>query len=140
MISIENNTLAPMHILAEPTGAPRYLKVLSVMNTSAELSWNRVPCCHQNGIIGHYLIVYYYTLPNLTMVEKQSETVGNVLEITLLNLRPNTEYFVRVAGVNRAGPGLFSLPLVLITEGGKKLGLFKQEPWCFIIMLFCFVL
>ena len=119
-------------ILEEPTSAPRELKILRVMDTYAELSWKTIPCCDQHGIIGHYWILYDHILPNGTMVEEESKTLGNFLEITLLNLRPNTEYFVRVAGVNGAGPGASSLPLALITTGGKKMGLFKQSPRCFI--------
>ena len=78
------------------------------------------------------MILYDYTLPNGTLVEEQSRTLGNVLEIALLNLLPNTEYVVRVAGVNQAGRGATSVPLALITAGGKKMGLFKHSPCCFI--------
>ena len=72
------------------------------------------------------------------MVEEQSRTMMNVLEYTLGNLRPNTDYVVRVAGVNRAGPGATSLPLPLITAGGKKMGLLKHGQCCFMpVVLFC---
>ena len=90
------------------------------MEASAELSWNAIPCPHQNGIIQHYLIVYDYVLPNGTLVEGHSRTLGNILRITLLDLRPNTDYVVRVAGVNHGGVGVYSSPLALITPGGKK--------------------
>ena len=125
-------------ILTEPTSGPRKFRILRVMDTFAELSWKHIPCCHQHGTIGHYSILYDYILPNGTIVEEQSRTIGNVLETVLLNLRPNTEYVVRVAGVNRAGRGASSLPLALITAGGKKMFLFKPMPCCFInAVLFC---
>ena len=125
MICITNNNLAP---LAEPTSGPRDVKILRTMDRYAELSWKPIPCCHQNGIIGHYLILYDYISPNGTMVEDQAITIGNVLEGLLLNLRPNTEYAVRVAGVNRAGPGASSSPLTLITAGGENMGLLRHSP------------
>ena len=125
-------------ILAEPTRGPRELKILTAMTTCAELSWKHIPCCQQHGTIRHYLIVYEHTLPTGITVQQQSKTTGNVLKVLLLNLRPNTDYVVRVAGVNRAGRGASSPPLDLTTDSGKKMGLFKSDPCCFInAVLFC---
>ena len=101
------------------------MKILKISKTYAELSWKQIPCCHQNGIIGHYLILYDCILPNGTVVEDKARTKGNILKGKILNLHPNTEYVVKVAGVNRAGPGVSSWPLTVITPGGKKMGLFK---------------
>ena len=102
------------------------------MDTYAHFSWKPIPCCHQHGVIGYYLILYDYVLPNGTLVEDRIKTVGNVLEYYVMDFLPNTEYVVRVAGVNRAGQGVSSLPLPLITDGGKKMGLFTQSPCCVI--------
>ena len=105
-------------ILAEPTGAPKDVKILSIKRTSAELSWKAIPCPQQNGRILWYLIRHDYELPNGTFAFQQSETFGDALNITFTNLRPNRNYVVRVAGVNDAGVGAFSSPIQLITPGG----------------------
>ena len=59
-------------------------------------------------------------LPNGSLMDKSYNTLGHTLEVTLLNLRLNTDYAVSIAGVTRAGIGVFSLPLALITAGGKQ--------------------
>ena len=105
-------------ILAEPTKAPKNVKILWIRTTSAELSWKTIPCLYQNGMILRYLVRNDYELPNGTFAMQQSETSSNTLKITFMNLRPNRKYSVRVAGVNQAGVGAFSLPLELITLGG----------------------
>ena len=104
--------------LAEPTGAPMNVKILWIKGTSAELSWKAIPRPEQNGIILRYLVRHDYELPNGTFAVQQSETIWNALDITLWNLSPNRNYAVRVAGVNDAGVGAFSLPIQLITPGG----------------------
>ena len=105
-------------ILAEPTEAPKRVKILSIKKTSAKLSWNAIPCPQQNGRILRYLVRHDYELPNGTFAVQQSETFLDSLEITLMNLHPNRNYTVRVAGVNEAGVGAFTPPIQLITPGG----------------------
>ena len=105
-------------ILAEPTEAPKDVKILSIKKTSAKLSWKAIPCPQQNGRILRYLVRHDYELPNGTFAVQQSETLWNTSEIILLNLRPNRRYAVRVAGVNEGGVGVFSSPVHLITPGG----------------------
>ena len=105
-------------ILAEPTKAPKDVKILSIKRTSAELSWKTIPCHHQNGKILWYLVRHDYELPNGTFAVQQSETFWDALDVTLINLRPNRKYTVKVAGVNEAGVGVFSSPIPLITPGG----------------------
>ena len=105
-------------ILTEPTKAPRNVKIVRIRKTSAELSWKTIPCPYRNGMILSYLVRNDYELPNGTFAVQQSETSLNTLKTTLMNLRPNRKYSVRVAGVNQAGVGAFSLPLGLLTLGG----------------------
>ena len=113
-------------ILAEPTMAPKNVKILWIRETSAELSWKTIPCPHKNGKILRYLVRHDYELPNGTFAVQQSETVCDALDIILTNLRPNRNYAVRVAGVNEAGVGAFTLPTQLITPGG----IYHQTyPW-----------
>ena len=117
MRSIRNN-VSIAFILAEPTRAPQDLKILWIEETSAKLSWKAIPCSHQNGMILRYLVRHDYELSNGTFATQQSETFLNSLETTLMNLRPNRKYDVKVAGVNEAGIGAFTLPIQLITQGG----------------------
>ena len=105
-------------ILAEPTGAPKNVKILWIRETSAELSWETIRCHHQNGKLLRYLVRHDYELPNGTFAVQQSKTFRDELYIILTNLRPNRMYAVRVAGVNDAGVGAFSSPVTLITPGG----------------------
>ena len=107
-------------LLAEPTKAPQNVKILWIKNTCAKLSWKAIPCPYQNGRILQYLIKYnyMYELANGKFAVHKSETSCKTMEITLMNLLPNWKYSVRVAGVNQAGVGSFSLPLELITAGG----------------------
>ena len=107
--------------LAEPTGPPENVKILWIKKRAAKLSWKAVPCPDQNGRILRYLVRHDYELPNGTFAEQQSETSQNDFKITLLNLRPNRNYSVQVAGVNDAGVGTFSLPIQLVTPGGIHL-------------------
>ena len=107
-----------MLILAGPTRPPQRVKLHWFKVTSAKLSWKAIPCYHQNGLILRYLVRHDYQLPNGTFAVQKSETFWNNLEITLMNLRPNRNYAVRVAGVNEAGVGAFSLPIQFITPGG----------------------
>ena len=105
-------------ILTEPTKPPRTVRIHWIKETSAKLSWNAIPCSHQNGRMLWYLVRHDYELPNGTFAVQQSITSWNDLNITLVTLRPNRKYVVRVAGVNGAGVGAFSSPIELITPGG----------------------
>ena len=96
------------------------MKILKVRETQADLSWKGIPCCHQHGTILRYIVRRDYTLPDGAIMETESSTLGNLLEVSLLDLRPNTDYIVRVAGVNCAGIGVFSYPVALVTAGGKQ--------------------
>ena len=105
-------------ILAEPTWPPKNVKILWITRRAAKLSWKAIPCHHQNGRILGYLVRHDYELRNGTFAMQQSETAQNSFNITLVNLRPNSNYSVQVAGVNDAGAGPFSRPIHLATLGG----------------------
>ena len=114
-------------IPAEPTGPPNNVTIRWIKKRAAKLSWKAIACPDQNGRILRYLIRHDYELPNGAFAEDQSETGelpnGTFAEqqsyITHLNLRPNRNYSVQVAGVNDAGVGTFSPPIKLVTPGGS---------------------
>ena len=99
--------------------APGNFKIASVTDKAAVLSWESIPCSHQNGKILSYVIRYDHEVLPENALEHESRTDGCQLGIILSHLRPNTDYSVRVAGVNSAGIGIFSLPKALITLGGE---------------------
>ena len=95
------------------------VKIVSVTRTEGILSWEPIPCRHQKGIILYYVVRYDHMVQPENLVEQKSQVDGKQQKITLGQLRPNTVYNVRVAGATSAGVGVFSLPLALITRGGK---------------------
>ena len=95
------------------------MKIVSITEKEAVLKWEPILCSHQNGKIFNYVIRYDYEVLPENVLEHESRTDGDQLGITLRQLRPNTDYIVRVAGANSAGIGVFSLPKALITLGGK---------------------
>ena len=132
--------LLQIYVLTGPTEAPKNVRIAWIKETSAQLSWKAIPCAHQNGKILRYLVRHDYELPNGTFAVQQFETSWNALEITLTNLRPNRNYFVRVAGVNEAGVGAFSLPIRLITPGGIYQQTYSSRHFKSMIDQCCFLL
>ena len=63
--------------------------------------------------------MYTYSLLSGDVVEQQDKTKPNLRRAELYDLRPNTNYRVMVAGVNKAGLGPFSSPEMFTTPGGK---------------------
>ena len=106
--------------------APGNVQVVANIGTEAFLSWKPIPCSHQNGKIGHYLVKCEYMLPSGKIVEKNSRVYGGLTGIALHLLLRNTHYSIRVAGANRAGVGIFSTPIALVTAGGGQ-KIYKKE-------------
>ena len=103
---------------SEPTKPPMKVKVEFINKTKVVVSWKPIPCSHQNGAILNYLVTYSYSLLAWE-VEKQSVTEGRFLQVALPNLRPNTKYTLKVAGVNSEGAGPFSSPWTFVTFASK---------------------
>ena len=119
-----------------PTKAPENIRVDSAAENELILFWDPIPCSDQNGNILYYVVRYtpiYHqqvfpvtvreqdsrTIPE-TVREQDSRTMEDTLTIILRNLHSNTEYNITVAGVNSAGIGTFSSPIMAITFGGKQ--------------------
>ena len=120
-----------MHIYVPiaPTKAPEDIRVDYATKEQLRLLWEPIPCFDQNGDVLYYVVRYVSHDPMNpeTVREQESQTADNQLGILLENLRPNTEYNVRVAGVTSAGIGIFSSPIVAATLGGKQ---YIHEPCC----------
>ena len=113
-----------------PASAPTGLTVVSVDSTSANLTWDELPCFYQNGpIMGH---VIRYTPDGGTAFTAQLPFGRN----QIIELEPCTRCTLMVAVQNDAGIGIFSSSLSVVTNGiGKFLMLFVHRPWCVVCLL-----
>ena len=102
-----------------PSRAPVIVKIVSVTKREVILSWEPIPCRYQNGIILLYVVKYDYMMGPESILWQESQVDGKQLAITLSQLRPNTNYSVRIAGATRAGIGVFSSPTTFVTLGGE---------------------
>ena len=78
-----------------------------------ELQWTEIPEEHRNGVITGYIIDYSSSRDN------GSITVDLVLEHRL-SVLPYTNYTLKVAAVNSAGQGPFSLSVPVHTIAIRK--------------------
>ena len=108
-----------MYLPAGPTEAPEDIEIDRITTKKLILLWEPIPCSDQNGVILYYVVRYLYQVVSEDIQKQESRTDGDQLGIVLRNLRSNTIYNVTVAGVNSAGVGVCSLPIVAITHGGK---------------------
>jgi hypothetical protein len=70
------------------------------------VTWRPVDCSHQNGKITGYTIQYYIQGNE----ERNDEMVlKNRTNFTITELQPSTPYIIRVAAVNSAGTGVYSI-------------------------------
>ena len=96
------------------------VNVSSVNSSSINTSWGEVPCQHRNGEITGYVVVYRKVLGRGNGERRQTQegmVMVNVQTATIGNLDPLTEYSVMVAAVNSAGTGMFSEPVIAVTQG-----------------------
>ena len=84
-----------------PTSPPNNIIFSAVETTIMTVSWDEVPCSGQNGPINGYLL--YYT--NTTFSDTINITGGENRSYTLTELRPYTNYTVRVSAYNDDGTG-----------------------------------
>ena len=107
-----------MVILAAPSAPPSSVRVTDVTSSTITVQWGMVPCIHQNGPIIGYSVRYGV----MGSGSSQTETVSgaSVTEITLSSLLKYTNYSVRVAAVNSADTGVFSEPVLQLTNYRSK--------------------
>ena len=116
---VVTSLLDHMYLPIGPTKAPQKITIVQVMERKLDLSWRPIRCSDQNGEILQYVVSYYHQIGHKNIQEQDSKTRGVGYAMFLRNLRPNTDYTIAVAGVNSAGVGVFSLPIVATTVGGK---------------------
>ncbi|XP_064477008.1 protein sidekick-1-like isoform X2 [Ornithodoros turicata] len=97
---------------AAPRASPLNVRVTSVGGSSLSFSWEKIPCSDTNGDVTSYSYV-------LQSVHQASSIVANTTgstEITVDSLVPFCNYTFQVNGVNEAGEGPFSAPLLQETK------------------------
>ena len=107
-----------MFIPAAPSAPPSSVRVTDVTSSTITLQWGMVPCIHQNGPITGYSVRYGV----MGSGSSQTETVSgaSVTEVTLSSLLKYTNYAVQVAAVNSADTGVFSEPVLQLTNDRSK--------------------
>ena len=106
-------------LIAAPSAAPDMVNVSTVDSSSVNINWGEVPCQHRNGEITRYVVVYRKVLSsgNGERQTQEGMVMVNGQTATINNLDPLTEYSVIVAAVNSAGTGVFSEPVIAVTQG-----------------------
>ena len=92
---------------------------------SITVQWNAPssPCSAMNGLITSYSIRYTIQPNGIPQTPLQRD----VLEITLTELTPFTEYSIEVAAVNENGDvGVYSEPEVVMTDEARMLILYQS--------------
>ena len=107
-----------MFIPAAPSAPPSSVRVTDVTSSTITVQWEMVPCIHQNGPITGYSVRYGV----MGSGSSQTETVSgaSVTEVTLSSLLKYTNYSVQVAAVNSADTGVFSEPVLQLTNDKSK--------------------
>ena len=107
-----------MFIPAAPSAPPSSVRVTDVTPSTITVQWGMVPCIHQNGPITGHSVRYGV----MGSGSSQTETVSgpSVTEVTLSSLLKYTNYSVQVAAVNSADTGVFSEPVLQLTNDKSR--------------------
>ena len=97
-----------------PSAAPTSVSVSGVTSSSITVQWGPVDCIHRNGDITGYSVQYEVVGSGSTQTVVSG---ASVTEVTIPNLMSSTTYSLRVAAVNSAGTGDFSIIMFQPTDG-----------------------
>ena len=97
------------------------VKSSTVSSSAINVSWGEVPCPQRNGEITGYIVWYNRSGTNRQVGEEVHVNSSSTMHMTVItDLDPLTEYIIRVAAVNRHGPGPFSDPVYATTSSMSK--------------------
>ena len=108
-----------MYFPPAPSAPPTSVNVSEVTNSSITVQWGPVDCIHHNGDITGYSV--QYGVEGSVSNRNMSLSGDNTSQSTLFELKPSTNYSIKVAAVNIAGLGVYSVPISSITLGEKLL-------------------
>ena len=100
-----------------PSVPPTSVSTSAVTSSSITVQWGAVDCIHRNGDITGYSVRYGVqgsAEGDRTVVMASGDSSGGMYMISGLNL--STNYSIEVAAVNSAGTGVYSGPLIVITD------------------------
>ncbi len=86
------------------------MRITVLSADSARIRWSAVNCLDANGMIQQYTVTYTPSDTGIRITSTTSDTV-----LTVSGLRAGLEYSFQVAGINTAGIGPFSEPIIIKT-------------------------
>ena len=89
-----------------PSVPPPGVTVTDVNSSAITVQWGSVPCIHQNGAITGYSVQYGVMGSGNTEIVAVNGAIAT--QTTISGLMSSTTYFIRVAAVKNAGPGVYS--------------------------------
>ena len=98
-----------------PSASPDSIDTSDVTSSNSTVQWGPVDCIHRNGDITGYSVQYGVVWNGGTQTVNISG--GTTTELNVSGLNPASNYSIEVAAVNRAGTGMYSTPLFVLTEG-----------------------
>ena len=98
-----------------PSSPPTSVSTSDVTSSSITVQWGAVDCIHRNGDITGYSVRYGVQGSGSTQTESVSG--GATTERTVSGLESSSNYSIEVAAVNSAGTGVYSDPIIRITDG-----------------------
>ena len=101
-----------------PSAPPTPINDSNVIPTSITVQWGAVDCIHHNGDITGYSVRYGVqgsAEGDRTVEMATGDSSGGMY--TISGLSAATEHTVEVAAVNRAGTGVYSDPITVVTVG-----------------------
>ena len=108
-------TLCMYFMCAAPTGAPERIVYYASFQT-IRAYWSEIPCSDHNGQITNY--VYQLRQVGGALVPDDQLQVVD-MNFTATGLTPNTNYILRVAGININGTGPFATVRILTRNDSK---------------------
>ena len=107
-----------------PVMAPENIVAVNTSSTSILLTWLPIPPHFSNGRILEYRITYFEVEDNDISIRNkgswQSVIDGEKLSYNITGLERFTKYHFRMAGINRRGVGVDSMPITAITDEDSK--------------------
>ena len=110
LIVFESNLVPPV----PPIG----LEVVHITRTSAKAKWKLLPIVQPFGIITGYALRIKEHTPFVGLNDTY-ELSNQERKYQFSNLLPSSKYSVQLAVITAAGIGVFTKPVIFLTEGSK---------------------
>ena len=106
---ISNNIFLPA-----PSNPPTSVTISDVTSSSITVQWGPINCIHRNGHITEYIVQYKLKGSNHI---NNMRVMSSSTKVTISGLYFATNYSIKVAAVNRAGSGKYSVAIIRTTKG-----------------------